>query len=203
MNKSETKYLNTARLMDDALLSLLTKKKYDFITVKELCEKAGVNRSTFYLHYESMNDLLAESLDYAMEKLRERFRDDIKIENKLIAQTPMKELRIVSPQYLVPYLDFVRENMALFDAAMSQPTVFHTRDLFRRMYEEILSPILSRVGLSDAEKTYRAVYTLNGMFFAIHEWVRGGCRESVNRIADIIVDCVESRFPGKTREAIR
>lgn len=197
MNRSESKYLNTAHLMDEALLSLLVKKKYEFITVKELCEKAGVNRSTFYLHYEGMNDLLAESLEYTMGKLRERFRDDIKIENKIIAKSPIEKLHIVSPQYLVPYLDFVSENRPLFDAVMSQHTVFHTRDSFRKMYEEILSPILSKMGLSDAEKAYRAVYTLNGMFFAILEWVRGGCKESVNQMAGIIVDCVESRFPDR------
>ena len=47
MNKSESMYYNTALLMDEALLLLLEKKEYDFITVKEICEKAGVNRSTF------------------------------------------------------------------------------------------------------------------------------------------------------------
>lgn len=58
MNKSESKYYNTALLMDEALLLLLEKKEYEFITVKEICVKAGVNRSTFYLHYESIDDLL-------------------------------------------------------------------------------------------------------------------------------------------------
>ena len=63
MNKSESKYYNTALLMDQALLLLLEKKEYDFISVKEVCEKAGVNRSTFYLHYETMDDLLKESIE--------------------------------------------------------------------------------------------------------------------------------------------
>ena len=35
MNKSESKYYNTALLMDEALLLLLEKKDYEFITVKE------------------------------------------------------------------------------------------------------------------------------------------------------------------------
>ena len=51
MNRSESKYFNTARLMDDALIDLLSEKEFEYITVKEICEKAGVNRSTFYLHY--------------------------------------------------------------------------------------------------------------------------------------------------------
>ena len=56
MNKSESKYFNTAVKMDTALMSLLKKKPFEYITVRELCETAGVNRSTFYLHYENMGD---------------------------------------------------------------------------------------------------------------------------------------------------
>ena len=50
MNKAESKYFNTANLMDEALMRLLEHKDYEYITVKEVCKKAGVNRSTFYLH---------------------------------------------------------------------------------------------------------------------------------------------------------
>ena len=70
MNKSESKYYNTALLMDEALLLLLEKKEYEFITVKEICEKAGVNRATFYLHYETIDDLLYE----AIEMINKRFQ---------------------------------------------------------------------------------------------------------------------------------
>ena len=66
LNKSESKYYNTASLMDEALILLLEKKEYSFITVKEICEKAGVNRSTFYLHYETIDDLLSECIEYAI-----------------------------------------------------------------------------------------------------------------------------------------
>ena len=50
MNKQESRYAYTASLMDEALLLLLEEKEFDRITVKELCQKAGVNRTTFYLH---------------------------------------------------------------------------------------------------------------------------------------------------------
>ena len=63
MNKSESKYFNTARLMDEALLILLEKKDIEEITVKEICEKAGVNRSTFYLHYDTIDDLFQETIE--------------------------------------------------------------------------------------------------------------------------------------------
>ena len=65
MNKSESKYFHTARRMDEALMELLDTKPFEFITVKEICARAGVNRSTFYLHYETVGDLLAETLETA------------------------------------------------------------------------------------------------------------------------------------------
>ena len=71
MNKQESRYVKTATLMDEALLLLLEQKDFDRITVKELCQKAGVNRTTFYLHYENMNDLLEETVDLINERFKE------------------------------------------------------------------------------------------------------------------------------------
>lgn len=50
--------------MDEAFLELLGEKDFPYITVKEICSRAGVNRSTFYLHYETIEDLLAESVSH-------------------------------------------------------------------------------------------------------------------------------------------
>ena len=41
LNKSESKYFNTAEKMDKAFLELLQKKDLSFITVKEICQRAG------------------------------------------------------------------------------------------------------------------------------------------------------------------
>ena len=41
MNKNESKYFNTALFMNEALLSLLEKKDFEYITVKELCNKGN------------------------------------------------------------------------------------------------------------------------------------------------------------------
>ena len=56
MNRSESRYFATAARMDEAFLTLLAKKDFEYITVKEICEVAEVNRSTLYLHYETMSD---------------------------------------------------------------------------------------------------------------------------------------------------
>ena len=77
MNKSESKYYNTALLMDEALLSLLENKEYEFITVTEICEKAGVNRSTFYLHYQNIDDLLYETIEMINKRFKLAFDNEV------------------------------------------------------------------------------------------------------------------------------
>ena len=77
MNKSESKYFNTATTMDLALISLLKKKPFEYITVSEICETASVNRSTFYLHYETIIDLLDETTRYLLDDFRSYFPTDI------------------------------------------------------------------------------------------------------------------------------
>lgn len=47
----------TKQLLRTAFLALLAKKPVQSISIKELCEEAGVNRSTFYLHYKDVYDL--------------------------------------------------------------------------------------------------------------------------------------------------
>ena len=80
MNKSESRYYATAARMDEAFLTLLAKKDFEYITVKEICEVAGVNRSTFYLHYETMSDLLSESIS----RINEQLFDDMGLGEQVI-----------------------------------------------------------------------------------------------------------------------
>ena len=105
MNKQESKYFNTALLMNEALLLLLEKKDYEYITIKEICEKAGVNRSTFYLHYETIDDLLEEMVDNLNKKFIESFSKDLTIDKAV-----NEDLILTTSKYLTPYLNFIKEN---------------------------------------------------------------------------------------------
>ena len=59
-----TRYTRLA--MQDALVELLQDQPLGSITVKALCERADVNRSTFYAHYTSIEDLLHDIEDETM-----------------------------------------------------------------------------------------------------------------------------------------
>lgn len=176
MDKSNSKYLYTASLMDEALLALLETKDYDYITVKEICEKAGVNRSTFYLHYETIDDLLKESLSAISSKFIEKFDCD-----------PINDLYLITPEYIIPYLEFLSENRRVFMTAVKKPAVFGVMKQFNEVYSQVLNPILARFKVEESERKYVLAYYLSGMHALIIEWIKGGCREPAQYIAGLLV----------------
>ena len=57
----------TKRMLEEALLDLLRTKTIDEISVTELCERAGINRTTFYAHYRIPEDILDEMQQNMMD----------------------------------------------------------------------------------------------------------------------------------------
>lgn len=55
--------IRSRRLICDALLELLDEKPLEKITVTDITKRADVNRGTFYLHYNSVNEVISELQD--------------------------------------------------------------------------------------------------------------------------------------------
>ncbi|MBP3434399.1 MAG: TetR/AcrR family transcriptional regulator, partial [Clostridia bacterium] len=71
------------RLLKEALVRLLEKKKLDNITVFELCAEAGINRATFYRHYGIPKDLLLDLELDMVEEIRSVLKKPFQKENVL------------------------------------------------------------------------------------------------------------------------
>lgn len=194
MKRSESKYFNTAVRMDEALLALLEEKDFQYITVKEICEKARVNRSTFYLHYETIGDLLNETIELIMKRFDDKFQSFERITAERVADVSADRLILITPEYIMPYLAFVRENRRVFHIAISQPSAIRTNHFFNRLCADVFYPIMRRFDLDEQEIRYRLVFYLQGIFALICEWVRGGCEDPSEEIADLLIRCV---FPRK------
>ncbi|GJM42494.1 MAG: TetR family transcriptional regulator [Ardenticatenaceae bacterium] len=59
----------TRKLLGQALLELVQEKKYEQITIQDITDRADLNRATYYLHYGSKEELLAESLEGHFDEL--------------------------------------------------------------------------------------------------------------------------------------
>jgi AcrR family transcriptional regulator len=190
MNKSASKYFNTAVRFDKALLSLLEKKPFEYITISEICETAGVNRSTFYLHYENTGDLLKETTAYVLDDFSSYFPVDIENLTMKFTECNLQDLQFINETYLYPYLSFVKENQRVFSAVLSQPAAFDTNTIFQKLFDNIFNPILNRFRYPKDEQNYVMMFYLNGITAIITEWLKDGCKKSIEDISAIIHDCI-------------
>lgn len=189
MNKNESKYFKSAEKMHAALLTLLDKKDFELISVKEICETAGVNRSTFYLHYDNVNDLLQETVEAVYKDFFGRF--DAEGANGIdIGDKDNEELYLVTPRYLMPYLEFVEENRKLFYLMYEKNEMLGVEKTYETWFKTIFGPILTKFGVPQKEQPLIMVFYLKGIIGVVTEWVRGGCVESKDEIISVIQKCI-------------
>ncbi len=176
--------------MDTALIALLKDKPLEYITVRELCEKAGVNRSTFYLHYETIGDLLDETTRYLLDDFLSYFSQDRKEIALNILSCELDELKFVCDRYLVPYLTYVRDNKEIFFTALKHNRVLGFDDVYNKMFENIFNPILDRFDYPYKDRHFVMMYYLNGINAIVLEWLKDSCNRSISEISHIITVCV-------------
>jgi AcrR family transcriptional regulator len=176
--------------MDEALLSLLEKKDFEYITIKEICDAADVNRSTFYLHYENTCDLLRETTRYILDKHFSYYDVDPKDVIRRLESSQKNDLVFVTREYLIPYLTFIKENRRIFKLAIKQFRVMNMDEVYGNMFRYIFEPILVRFGVSIQERAYVIKFYLTGVFAIVMEWLENDCDNDMDFIAKVINDCV-------------
>ena len=189
MTKAESKYFDTAARMDEAFLALLEEKDFEYITVKEICKRAGVNRSTFYLHYETIGDLLLECIS-----MREQFLNsyDESATNfiRVIKTAPLEQLFLITPKYLIPYLSYIKTNKTVFKVTVTKPEIMAADSAYDLLFTNIISPILERYDVPDDERGYMMSFYIEGLMGIIKRWIKSDCTESVEKIAEIMIKII-------------
>ena len=190
MNKSESKYFNTATKMDLALISLLKKKPFDYITISEICKTAGVNRSTFYLHYETVGDLLEETTRYLLDDFLSYFSIDTQAVALNLTNCELNELFFVSDKYLTPYFSYIKDHKEVFGTALLHNKTLGFEDVYKRMFDNIFNPILDRFHYPKSDRPYVMMYYLNGINAIVSEWLKNKCDKSIEEISEIVSICI-------------
>ena len=190
MNKNESKYFNTAVKMDEALISLLEKKEFTYITVKEICDTAGVNRSTFYLHYDNTSNLLKEATQHILDRFLSYFAADRESITLRYEDKELNDLIYITPKYLTPYLTFIRDNQRVFKTAIKEFGSMGFDKVYKRLFEHVFNPILERFEYPAETRAYVMKFYLSGITAIVMEWLENNCTEDIETIMQIMSYCI-------------
>ena len=185
MEKNKSKYFYTATLMNQALLALLEKKDVDFISVTEITKKAGVNRSTFYLHYDNVYELLQETI----ENLNKEFINSFDFKG-LPEIKSTKSAFLIKEEYLIPYLNFCKKNKKILKLAHKKPHLFNNDKVYKKMYDAIFYPAISQFINDETKKTFYLEFFTQGVSAVVEKWIELDCVTEIDELIKIVKDCV-------------
>ena len=161
MNTKENQRSRLSKLLfKKALFGLLDEgRTVEKISVRELCEQAELNRSTFYAHYTEPRDILLEAEDSLLETTAANLRE--------IGQGKAGDVS----GYLASFLRYIREN----DASLRTLLLTSADPAFRGRFMQLA--MLQLIGafdvrLEEKQEQYVFSYLMNGSLGLILQWLR-------------------------------
>jgi|HubBroStandDraft_6_1064221.scaffolds.fasta_scaffold53936_1 AcrR family transcriptional regulator len=80
--QTDRRVKRTRQLLADALVSLMVERGYEEVTIQQILDRAGVGRSTFYVHFRDKEDLLRSSLENLRVGLSHQWASSLTSESK-------------------------------------------------------------------------------------------------------------------------
>lgn len=102
----------TQQALQEAFIQLVLEKDLKQITIKELCTRADINKSTFYLHYRDIYDLASA--------LKAKLMDDA---YAIIAEYDVLDFAACSPEIWERILQLFRENNCAYLPFLNSPSL--------------------------------------------------------------------------------
>lgn len=162
----------TKRLLRESMLELLREKPMEYITVKELCECAELNRSTFYAYYTDVPALYQEMGGELADALLEQI-NAINQGGKIDTE---------------PMLSYIRDNRELFHLLVYREKYLNANQPVQRQIIQRylgLAPDLV-LPCGEEEREYFLQYLYMGGTGVIHRWVQNGCDLPPEQVARLI-----------------
>jgi AcrR family transcriptional regulator len=160
----------TKMLLKNALIELMYEKQVTQITIKELCDRADLNRTTFYTHYSNLEELLHD------------------IEQELIENTLYRLTGLEPGQdytvYVEKSLEYMKEEKDLFKLLLcvQREEKFYT--LFVNNIGMFVDKKTSKVNLYSRESYVRA-FMIHGFINMIIQWLNDDCALGIHELAQL------------------
>lgn len=190
MNQKNNKQFQESDIrMKKAMLELMNTMPFHKITVRLICDRAGVNRSTFYAHYTDIYDMV-EQLETNLRK-------------KLMNSYPASgHITPLSTESFITFLKFIREHRDFYRIALKARREFPLKQGAEPLWEQIVRPLCQKAGIfSESEMMFYFVGFQASFTTILKRWVEQDCVESEEKIAQIIQNIIPSIWKSEMNPA--
>ena len=173
-SKTDRRSKLTRQMIKEALLELLKEQPISKITVKQLCEKADINRATFYNHFYDTRNVL--------EHIEEEYCKNIETEViNAIYSNDVSELIL----NILTEMKSDKNLTQIFKCENTKPGFI--KKLINMAHDLLVSHWAKRFKTYAKEKLeYIYSFMITGSLSVVNEWLKNNLKESPQEIAEIL-----------------
>lgn len=162
----------TKMLLKSSLIEIMKTKSIHTISIKEICEGADVNRSTFYRHYDTQYDLYDDIIE------------DIAADIGAIHNDPaVKDYTTI--EFLIKVLEYIESNRETFLVILSDNGKISLGEAFNRFTDRFIDRnAMSDVGL------YVTQFIAAGLTSTLWTWLNRDIRRSPRELASLLYSII-------------
>lgn len=176
--KQERRYRRTEKMILDGLTTLLQSKSIKEISVRELSDLVDINRSTFYLHYADIYDLLEKTEERLFAELSNAVESDWEGQHdpdnffkflqhtfRILAENAPLCSALIGPNGDIAFLRTIEKMMR--DAGMKTLRSFAPKEI------------------DEQDLQYAISFSLAGCMGLVERWLRNGYTETPTHMAEL------------------
>lgn len=181
--KTNQRIVLTKRLLQEGLLRIMERKPLDKINVSELCEEAGINRATFYRHYNAPRDVLVE--------MQAQFAEHIQssLDMTVLINSPSQYIERICG-YLYEYSDLIK----IFIRNNSEDDITYLFDDFFQTLLKNNETIHQSRKLDDTEIKLLSAYMAGGGYFMLRRWLLDDIQKTPKEITQLVLSFLDSKY---------
>ncbi|MBX7079219.1 MAG: TetR/AcrR family transcriptional regulator; helix-turn-helix transcriptional regulator [Nannocystaceae bacterium] len=143
----------TRERLRDALVSLVLERGWEAVSVREVCERADIGRSTFYVHFADKEELLLSGFD------------------ELHRQLDAQRSEVQRFAFMASLVTHARENLPLFRALLGKRSGQAVQRRFRDVVNHLVEADLESLGLDARTRSWLARYVGGGFLEMLLHWL--------------------------------
>ncbi len=175
MNQDDKRVIKTRREIRSALLKILEDKPLSEITVKEIADRACINRKTFYSHYASPDEILSELEDEIVGSIA-YFLEDVMIDEYNLG-----------PQYFLQFINTVyASNPQFFENLVSMRNYTFIADKIKKVLKDEILRSMEVPESKTASASAVLEYFIGGAAAVYVDWIREGKRLPFDDVSRLI-----------------
>ena len=183
MEQNENRKIRyTKMVLRDSLMELMTTQSILSVSIKDICERADISRSTFYAHYKDQYDLLRqieeETLGY-FEDMLNKYKD--------------KHSKKETAQMLEEMLTYIANNGNSIQVLLSENgDLSFQKKLFQHFTNHnLVTKYFSEKQQDDETKMYYSVFLINGYIGLVQHWLKTNMSIPVPQLAKMLLKWAE------------